>query len=61
MTSVRKDIKESMYLNEKIQEEITFFYSKNNDMKILLLQSIGMLDKSFIYWYEFYLMYIYMY
>jgi hypothetical protein len=35
MTSVRKDIKESMYLNEKIQEEITFFYSKNNDMKIL--------------------------
>jgi hypothetical protein len=61
MTSVRKDIKESMYLNEKIQEEITFFYSKNNDMKILLLQSIVMLDKSFIYWYEFYLMYIYMY
>lgn len=61
MTSVRKDIKVYMYLNEKMQEEITFFYSKNNDMKILLLQSIGMLEKSFIYWYEFYLMYIYMY
>ena len=47
ITSVRKDIK-GIHLNEKIQEEITFFYKKNKEAKNPFMHIAGMLDKSFV-------------